>query len=151
MDNEDMFLEGRSPDFEEFADRIGNRTATDLELEEFHMRLMQRFCVNVYEGKPVEPWILKAFADAFAKMLMGSDWNDEIPLPWIPRTPMWSRVEERELAIYCEVENTINNSLKENPSKKPKITKLLEIAAFNHNCSYEIARDGYYKLKKKLS
>lgn len=151
MDDEDIFAEGRSPYFEECRERIKNETATDLDIEEFYMRLMQRFCINVYEEKPVEPFILYAFADAFAKMLMGGYWNDVIPLPWIPTTPIRSRVEERDLTIYCEIENTIRAALKENPSKKPKITKLLETAAFNHNCSYEIARDAYYKLKKKLS
>lgn len=151
MDNEDIFAEGRSPYFEECRERIKNGTATDLDIEEFHMRLMQRFCINVYEEKPVESFILYAFADAFSKMLMGGYWNDEIPLPWIPRTPIRSRAEERDLKIYCEIENKIRAALKEDPSKKQKITKLLKAAAFNHNCSYEIARDGYYKLKKKLS
>jgi hypothetical protein len=74
----DMFPEGRSPYFEEFAERIGNGTATDLEHEEFYMRLMQRFCANVYDGKPVESWVLNAFADAFTKILMGGNWHDEM-------------------------------------------------------------------------
>jgi hypothetical protein len=151
VDSEDMFAGGYSPDFEEVSNRIGNGTATDLEHEDFYMLLMQRFCINVYEGRPVEPWILNAFADAFTKILMGGNWNDEIPLPWIPMTPIRSRAEERNLRIYCEIENSINNSLKENPLEKPQITKLIEIAASNHNCSYETARDSYYKLKKNLS
>ncbi|WP_036249079.1 hypothetical protein [Methylobacter sp. BBA5.1] len=151
MDTEDIFAEGRSPHFEEFADRIGNITATDIEQEEFYMRLMQRFCINVYENKPIEPWILRAFADAFAKILMGGDWEDEIYLPWKSMSTIWSRAEERNLKIYCEIENTINDALKESQVQKPQITKLIADAADKHNCSYEIARDAYYKLKKSLS
>lgn len=132
-------------------DRIDNETATDLDHEEFYMRLMQRFCINVHEDKPVEPFILHALANAFAKILMGGDWNDEIPLPWVPMTPIGTRVYRRNLGIYCEIENAINDGLKENSLEKPKITKLIETAALNHNCSYEIARDSYYELKKKLS
>jgi hypothetical protein len=66
-------------------------------------------------------------------------------------TSMWNRSEGRNLKIYCEIKNAINDALKENPLEKPKITKLIEAAADRHNCSYEIARSAYYKLKKNLS
>lgn len=151
MANDDIFAEGRSPGFEEYLERVDNRTTSDEEQEEFYMRLMQRFCLNVYEGKPVDPWILRAFADAFTKILLGGDWCDEIYLPWIPQTTIRSRADQRDLEIYCEVQNAINEASMANPPKKLKTTELIRIAASKHCCSYEIARDAYYKLRKKLS
>ncbi|UOA08577.1 hypothetical protein [Methylobacter sp. S3L5C] len=151
MDTEDIFEYGRSPYFDEYCTRIRNGTATDMEHKEFYMILMQRFCINVYDEKPVEPWILVAFANAFTKILAGGDWNDEITLPWIPMTPLRKQADERNLHIYCEIQNIINKTLKHNSLEKPKITKLIEDSADKHNCSYEIAREAYYKYKKKLS
>lgn len=113
--------------------------------EIFDMRLMQLFVTRVYSGEGIEEWVLEAIANGFSKVLAGSPWNDEFPLPWCAANPVRKPADEKGLQIYCWVENEVRAE----PSKK--ITELLQQAAENFSVSYELARQRYYEWQKKCA
>ena len=84
------------------------------------------------------------FADNFYKILMGSYLNQEFDVPWDPPEENMSRVEKRNLKLFCDIENERRKGGK-------KVIDLINQSAVKYNCSFELARDTYYKFRKSLS
>lgn len=146
IDNEEypeygMFFKD-SFDYAAFFERIGSGQASAKDHEEFTVRTMQMFCLQVWNDEEPDKWILNYFAGQFLNILNGADWCDELPLPWIPQNQIWTRAEKQGLDIYCYIENTKRS----NPNLKMNI--LLLEAAEKFKTSYETARDQYYKWRK---
>jgi hypothetical protein len=137
--------EASSPKWEEYLARIDDGTATKTDHDEFDMRMMARFCNQVYQEQPIDRWVLHRLADAFTNILNGGTWVDEIPLPWTEPTPIRSKCEQRDLEIYCWVANAHAKDTDKN------ITDLIKEAAELNHRSYETARDAYYKYENLLS
>lgn len=130
---------GISFDFIAFLERIRSGQGTAKDHDEFTIRAMQMFCLSVYANKKPQEWILHYFADQFMNILNGGLWCDELPLPWVPQSQIWTRAEHQGLRIYCDVENIMRNDPNRNKGEV-----LLEIAD-RYSTSYETARDQYYK------
>ncbi len=150
-ENEEEFPIGTTPwktekEFDAYFERIASGTATPNEIDDFNVMVMKRFCLMVYDGRPVDRWIMNHLADTFVKVLAGGAWADEFHLPWMKPTRIRSDAKQRGLEIYCFVKNALGDG-KENA----KVTKCLDAAAAQFNCSYETARGQYYAWCKCLS
>lgn len=121
--------------------RSGEARPEDHEL--FDACMLERFIRQTHAGKDVEPWIMRVLADAFLKILHGSEWNDEIRLPGRPETPVRSWREERDFEIACEVANALLRG-------DTKVTDAIQAAADNAAVSFETARSAYYRWKPTL-
>jgi len=130
-------------DYAAFFERMRTGEGTAKDHEEFTIRAMQMFCLQVWSDKKPDKWLLNYFSNQFLRVLNGAEWCDELPLPWIPRTEIWTRAEKRGLDIFCYIENT----KRANPNLK--MDSLFWGAADKFKTSYETARDQYYKWKKK--
>lgn len=127
-------------------DRIRREAGTAEDYEMFHACILARFADRVYAGEAVEPWILKFLADAFTKTLAGGLLEGEIQLPgnesrWY-ESP-WSRVERRDLNIFCCVSNAVRVGT--------PVLVAIERAAEEFCVSFETARAGYYKFRAIVS
>jgi hypothetical protein len=137
--------EASSPKWEEYLARIDDGKATKTDHDEFDMRMMARFCNQVYQEQPIDRWVLHQLANAFCKILNGGIWVDEIPLPWTEQTPIRSECEQRDLEIYCY----IAQALKNDPTRKVTgSTGLIAEAANIYCCCDKLAEAAYYKYKK---
>ena len=117
-------------DLDELFGRIADGSASDDDHELFDACAFDRFISRVYSGEPVEPWILVHLADAFFKVLMGGDWNDEVLLPGRPLTPIRPWRDQRDLEIFCDVSNAISQN-------GMKVTEAISRAAALHSVSFE--------------
>ena len=131
-------------DYKVFFERIHTRQGTAKDYEEFTVRAMQMFCLQVWSDEKPDKWLLYYFADQFLKILNGGAWCDELPLPWIPQNEIWTRAERKGLSIYCDIEN----ARRANPTQKIK-PLLLEMAD-KYKTSYETVRGEYYKWRKRI-
>lgn len=134
-----------SGEFEAFMERIGSRTASKEELDEFCLRIIECFCQSVHAGDAAPGWVLNYLADQLYKILHGGRWEDELPLPWTERSSPFTRAEQKALQIYCDVENARRGD----PGRK--VTAIIEDVASRRAVSYQTARDGYYKWRRKVS
>ena len=132
-------------DLDDFFARTRNREGSPDDSKWHTVCLMARFCRRVYKGESVEPWILGYLADAFAKIGSGGAWNDELPLPWMPRDPIRSATESKELQVYCDVSNAKANK----PNKLMSV--IIEDVALAHNISQHKAKADYYKWKSRIT
>lgn len=130
-------------DLDQLFARVDEGTATETDNELFDACMLDRFISRVYAGESVEKWILEALANAFAKMLMGGEWNDEIRLPGRPMTPIRSARDQRDLEIYCDVANALKGGV--------AVVSAIEQVAASKSVSYETARAGYYRWRDWLS
>jgi hypothetical protein len=87
--------------------------------------------------------VLKCLADRFDKVVAGSPWEDELPLPWrqgsLPRT----RIAQRDLEIFCEVANAL---LGPNP---PLVGRAIADAANRHHIGYKTAEKAWNRGSNK--
>ena len=81
-------------------ERIRDGKATEADTMWFHAAMLTRFADRVWADEAVEPFILHWLAIAFSHMLAGGDWCDEIQLPWIPQTELYSPAERRGYVIF---------------------------------------------------
>lgn len=133
-----------SDDIDRLFARVREGTSTDVDHQLFDACMLDRFVTRVGAGDPVEPWIMECLAEAFLRMLMGSEWNNEISLPGRPRTPVRPPKEQRNLEIYCAVVGLISQS-------GYKVTDALTAVADARAVSYETARAAYYQWRARLS
>lgn len=132
----------KSFDYAAFFERIRTGDGSAKDHEEFTIRAMQMFCLQVWSDKKPDKWLLNYFSNQFFRVLNGAEWCDELPLPWIPRNEIRTRAERQGLQIYCDLTNAkrLNPKLKMNP--------LMHNIAEKHKTSYETVRGEYYKWKK---
>lgn len=135
---------GEPDDLDALFNRIANQTASDDDHDLFDASIIDRFINRVFAGEQVEPWIMSHLAESFYKVLMGSDWNDEVLLPGRPVSPIRPWRDQRDLEIYCDASNAINLS-------GMKVTEAISHAATKHAVSFETARAGYYRWRDQLS
>ncbi len=131
-------------DYTSFFERIGAGEGSVKDHEEFTARAMQMFCLQVWSNNKPDEWLLLYFADQFMKVLNGGKWCDELPLPWLPQTEVWTLAEKRGLNIYCYIEN-IRRS---NPDSK--MDSLFSESADKFNVSWQHARDEYYRWRNRI-
>lgn len=131
--------------FKDYCSRIDDGTATEIDHDEFYMRVIARFVAQTHKGETIDNWVQSALCRAFEKILLGGDWVDEFPLPWIEGTKIRPPHEQKNLEIYIYVAQT----LIDDPARK--VTGLISEAADIYCCSYEKAEAAYYKYKKKSS
>lgn len=131
-------------DLDELFSRIGDDSASDEDHDFFDASMIDRFISRVYNNEQVEPWILSRMADALWKVMMGGEWNDEILLPGRPTTPIRPWRDQRDLQIYCDVCNAVNQD-------GMKVTEAIIKVANQHAVSFETARAGYYRWRDQLS
>ncbi len=128
-------------DLDVLFERVRTGRASEDDTALFCASMIDRFIARVFDGDEIEPWILKALARAFMKVLHGGEWNDEVPLPGRPRTPIRPWREERDLQIFSEV----SNALARQPA--PGVLEAITAAAARHEVSFEAARRAYYHWK----
>ncbi len=130
-------------DYVAFCERIRSGHGTAIDHNEFTIRAMQMYILAIYRDEQPEKWVQQYFADQFLKILNGGLWCDELPLPWVPQSEIWTRAEKQAIDIFCDIANT----KRLNP--KTNITELIHVTAKNHSVSYETARAGYYEGKRR--
>jgi len=141
---EKISFQADSPLFETFIEQIQNGEASEEDSNNFDIIIMMRFCSKVYKKESIEPWIMNYFADNFYKILLGSYLNEEFNVPWDPKKDDRSRTEKRNIKLFCDIENERRNGT-------GKIVDIINETALKYNCSFEVARDTYYKFRKNLS
>lgn len=138
----DLFETVKEGDIDARFKRVRDRAGTKDDIELFDASILYRFMDRVYKNEPVEPWILSFLADAFMKVINGGDWEDEIVLPNHPQREIRTRREQRDLNIFCDVENL------RRAGTAP--TAAISNVAADYSVSYETARGAYYECRKWL-
>lgn len=144
VDPESANLADFSFDFDAYFARAEQRSLTQEEEDEYSARVIGLFCREVFLRKAPPSWVLQHMADRLADVLDGVAWNDALPLPWLPATPLRSRKSQRDMSIFCEIANALS------ADPKAKVTRLIEEAADRHCVSYETARSAWYSHRHYL-
>lgn len=97
-------------DFYEWLELIQNGTATDRHHEEYHLRVLMHFADKVFNDEVPDKLVMNLLANAFFKITQGGRWEDEIPLPWTKISMAFSPAELKDLEIFCEVSNNLNDN-----------------------------------------
>lgn len=143
-----IHLHDLSFDFEDYFDRFHSGDMTDQERDEFSARVYGMFCRDFFTsgGDPgaVPRWVANYIAEKLFQVLGGVPWQDIMGMPWDEPTPYLTPKGQRALAIYADVENTLNSTPGANT------TDVISEQAKKHNVSYETARADYYAMKKSL-
>jgi hypothetical protein len=130
-------------DLDALFDRIREGTATPVDSEQFDACMMDRFSSAAYAGETMEPWIMRALADRFTQVLAGGEWCDAFPMPGRPTTPIRPWREQRDLEIYCVVENAHRDGY--------LVTDAITLAADEAAVSFPTARAAYYRWRALVS
>ena len=131
-------------DFESFFEK---RERTPEEWSEYDMRIMGWFCRDFWKNldpNDIHPFVLHYIAKKFYNVLAGDTFNNQMPLPWDPEDPVFSKAEQQGIEIFVNVANQLK------ADKKAKVTNVIASVAQDYNVSYETARAAYYKRVKNL-
>ncbi|MBI5862775.1 MAG: hypothetical protein HZB64_11480 [Rhodocyclales bacterium] len=70
QDREPYFLAGPE-DFHEYIERLGSGSLSDVEADEFHLRIIIRFCEQVFNKEKVDAIVLNELANQLWKVIQG--------------------------------------------------------------------------------
>lgn len=144
-DEQDKCYELSDPqDFDTFVELLRRHELSERQSNELMLRMIEHFMDSVYKGEAPRYFVMHALANAFFEVLQGGRWENAFPLPWTKFPLHLTEIENRDLEIYCEVENALHTD----PSAE--VTKLIDDAAKRWCVSVPTAKGAYYKWRNEL-
>lgn len=135
---------GSGIDLEEFFRREVSGLS-EAEYQLYEVKMLQLFCKKVYAGEHPPAWLMNDLANTFMTVLAGSPWQDAIALPWIPAIPDRTRAQQRQLDIYCAIENR----KRRNPDEKR--ASMVEAISDEFKCSVKTVEAAYTAWNKEIT
>lgn len=107
--------------------------------------VLSAFCAHVFEGAPIDRWMLEEIAGGFSLVLRGLPWHVAFELPG-RRAPepqgTLDPMDLRDFRIYCGVVRRIE-------CREAVVAAIRQVAQREH-VSFETARAAYYRWKSLM-
>lgn len=112
-------------------------SANPLEEQEV-VGMIRWFAAHVFQGEPIEPWVLQELATRlYDATTYQCSLSETMPLPWAKRSR--APKAERDNSIYEKTTSFIADGI--------PVAQAIEKAGAMHGLSYDTARPIYYKIK----
>lgn len=131
-------------DFDAWVELLRRHELSERQSNESMLRMIEHFMDSVYKGETPRYFVMYQLANSFYEVLQGGRWENAFPLPWTKFPLHLTEIENRDLEMYCEVENGLH------ADPTADVTKLIDATAKRWCVSFATARGAYYGWRKQL-